>query len=99
MLELSIRISGATVFTRLNLKGAYYFVCLKKGDKWKTAFDRRSRLFDYIRMPSGLAYAPSIFQNRMNEVHQEFFDQQVVVYLDDIVIYSSSQHQHAILVR
>lgn len=55
-------------------------------------------LFKYTIMAFGLANTHSIFQNMMNEVLQEFLDQGVVVYLDDLFIYSSSQHEHEILV-
>lgn len=55
-------------------------------------------LFEYTVMPFGLANAPTIIQNRMNEVRTEYLDQTVVVYHDDILIYSSSQGEHEVLV-
>ncbi|KAL0195021.1 hypothetical protein M9458_008593, partial [Cirrhinus mrigala] len=76
---------GARVFTKLNLRSAY-LVRIRAGDEWKTAF--------YRVMPYSLSISPSVFQTFMNEVFREFLHQFVVVYIDDILIYSRNLAEH-----
>ncbi|KAJ1153439.1 hypothetical protein NDU88_006198 [Pleurodeles waltl] len=83
-----------TIYTKLNLRGAYHLIRVMKGDEWKTAFRTKFGLFEYTVMPFGLCNAPSEFQFFINEVLQEFPDVCIVVYIDDILIYSSSTEEH-----
>lgn len=66
---------------------------MNEGDKWKPVFRTSYVLFENTIMPFELANAPNTIQNMMNEVFREFVDQGVVVYLNNILIYSSSQHK------
>jgi len=63
---------------------------MRKGDDYKTAFGTRYRQYEYKVMPFGLVNAPGPFQTMMNKILREFLDHGVVVYLDDILIYSEN---------
>lgn len=91
MTELHHRVNWATIFTKLDLKDGYHLIRIKEEDEWKTAFRTRYGHFEYLVMLFGLVNAPATFQNMMNKVLREFLDQGVVVYLDNILIYSKSE--------
>ncbi|KAK3529708.1 hypothetical protein QTP70_034700 [Hemibagrus guttatus] len=88
------RLRGATVFTKLDLYSAYNLIRIRKGDEWKTAFVTPTGHYEYRVMPYGLANAPSMFQDFMHEVLRDFLHKFVVVYIDDILIYSRSMADH-----
>lgn len=88
------RLCGAKVFTKLDLKDAYHRIRIREGDKWKTAFRTRYVHFEYMVMPFGLANAPAMFQAYINCALAGFVDVTCVVYLDDILIYSSNPEEH-----
>ncbi|KAK3526444.1 hypothetical protein QTP70_025477 [Hemibagrus guttatus] len=85
---------GATVFTKLGLRSAYNLIRIREGDEWKTAFVTPTGHYEYLVMPYGLVNAPSMFQNFMHEVLREFLHKSVLVYIDDILIYSRSMADH-----
>ena len=97
--EMLYRFSNAQVFSKIDLRGAYNLVRIKKGDKWKTAFRCRFGHFEYRVMPFGLTNVPAVFQNLMNQILHDFLDIFCVVYLDDILIYSENPDQHQCHVR
>lgn len=97
--ELIDRLREAKVFTKIDLRGAYNLVRIKPGDEWKTAFRTRYGHYEYLVMPFGLTNAPSVFQNLMNDVMREFLDIFVIVYLDDILVYSRTMEEHTEHVR
>lgn len=82
------------IYTKIDLRGAYNLVCIKEGDEWKTAFQTRYGYFEYNVMSFGLTNAPTAFQHLMNDVFQEFLDDFVVCYLDDIFIYSKNPEEY-----
>lgn len=92
-------LQGATIFSRLNLRNAYHLVRVRKGDEWKTAFNTHLGHFEYLVMPFGLTNAPAVFQALVNDVLRDFINHFVFVYLDDILIFSSSLQEHQIHVR
>ncbi len=93
------RLTGSKYFTKIDLRGAYNLVRIKKGDEWKTAFRCRYGHFEYLVMPFGLTNAPAIFQNMMNDIFKEYLDYFVVILLDDILIFSKNLDDHKHHVR
>jgi hypothetical protein len=93
------RLSQAKVFTALDLRGAYNLVRVREGDEWKTSFRTRYGQFEYLVMPFGLTNAPAVFQRLMNDVFRELLDDFVVIYLDDLLIFSRSHEEHVKHVR
>lgn len=88
------RLRSAKIFTKLDLRGAYNLVRIKNGDEWKTAFRTRYGHFECLVMPFGLTNAPATFQHFMNDVFRDLLDVKVLIYLDDILIYSPDEAQH-----
>ena len=88
------RLTGAKVFTKLDLKDAYHRIWIWKGDEWKTAFCTQYGHFEYLVMPFGLTNAPATFQAYINKLLTGLMDKFCVVYLDDVLIYSDSQPEH-----
>ncbi len=88
------QLRGATIFTKLDLRSAYNLIRIREGDEWKTAFVTPTGHYEYRVMPYGLVNAPSVFQGFMHEVLWEFLHRFVIVYIDDILIYSRSLAEH-----
>uniref|UniRef100_A0A3B3SBH5 Gypsy retrotransposon integrase-like protein 1 n=1 Tax=Paramormyrops kingsleyae TaxID=1676925 RepID=A0A3B3SBH5_9TELE len=88
------QVREAVIFTKLDLRSAYNLVRIRKGDEWKTSFITSRGQYEYRVMPYGLANSPSIFQSFMNGVFHDMLDKFVIVYIDDILIYSPSKQAH-----
>ena len=87
-------------FTQLDLTNAYHRMRIRKGDEWKTAFQTRYGYFEYQVMPFGLSNAPASFQGYVNKILAEKLDVFVIVYLDNILIYTKDAGQcHVEVVR
>ena len=99
MTELRERLNTAKVFTKLDLKNRYHLVCMAEEDEEKTEFRTRLGLYYSTVMPFGLCNAPATFQSMMDNIFHDLLDNGVIVYLDDILIYTDNVDNHIPLVQ
>ncbi|QRW24207.1 Retrotransposable element Tf2 protein [Rhizoctonia solani] len=97
--NLMAKLRHAKIFTKLDLRWGYNNVQIKEGDEWKTAFRTKYGLFEYLVMPFGLTNAPAAFQHFMNNLFRNLIDVTVVIYLDNILIFSKNPKDHPTHVR
>ena len=97
--ELIDKVKGAKYITKLDVRWGYYNIRIRKGDEWKAAFRTNMGLFEPTVMFFGLCNAPVTFQAFMNSIFKELLHCDVIViYLDDILIFSRDLQTHRELV-
>ena len=87
------------MYTKIDLCHTYHLVRIAEGDEWKTVFRTRYGSFKWLVMPFGLSNGPAAFQRFMNNIFADMLNIRVVVYLDDILIYSDNINIHKTHVR
>ncbi|GBG69748.1 hypothetical protein CBR_g4579 [Chara braunii] len=92
--DLLERLGGAKFFSKLDLKSGYHQLEIRKEDRYKTAFKTRYGHFELLVMPFGLTNAPTTFQAAMTTEFRHMLDRFVLIYLDDILVYSRSLEEH-----
>jgi len=89
------QLHGSSVFSKIALRSGYHQILVKADDVQKMAFRSRYGHYEYVVMPFGVTNAPTVFMDYMNRIFRPFLDKFVVVFIDDILIYSKTQEEHA----
>ena len=88
------RLSGAKYFSKIDLRTGFYQILIEKIDRHKTAFTTSRGLYEYNVLPMGLCNSPAVFMQLMNDTFSEYLNEFVLVFLDDIVVYSKTLEEH-----
>ena len=87
---------GARVFSKIDLRSGYFQLRIHPEDIPKTAFTYKYELYEYTVMSFGLTNAPAFFMHLMNKVFMDYLDVFVVIFIDDILIFSKSEAEHEV---
>ena len=92
--DLFDRLQGAKVFSKIDLRSGYHQLKIREQDIPKMAFTTMYGLYEYTVMSFGLTNVPAYFMNMMNKVFMEFLDKFVMVFINDILVYSKNEEEH-----
>ncbi|XP_019087540.1 PREDICTED: uncharacterized protein LOC109127372 [Camelina sativa] len=99
IVELLDQLRGATWFSKIDLASGYHHIPIDEAGVKQTAFMTRYGHYEFVVMPFGFTNAPAAFMRLMNSVFQEFLDVYVIIFIDDILVYSKSPEEHAVHLR
>jgi hypothetical protein len=92
--DLFDQLRGASVFSKIDLRSGYHHLRIRPSDIPKTAFITKYGLYEFMVMSFGLTNAPEYFMYLMNSVFMDYLDKFIVVFIDDILIYSQNEQEH-----
>ena len=97
--ELMDQLCGAKIFSKIDLQSGYHQIQLEEEDRHKTAFCTRYGHYEFNVVPFGLSNAPSVFMRIMHNLFEPYLDEFVVIFIDDIMVYSKTEEEHLVHLR